>query len=58
MCQIEKGSAKENVRVLFTFSDAGTICTPLITYPFNRISDRVALSVPTGWGIGRSDRAG
>lgn len=53
--EVEKSSAKENITVLFTFSAAGVVCDPLIIYPFKRIPDRVTLSVPSGWGIGRSD---
>lgn len=52
---IEKGSAKENITVLFTFSAAGHVFQPMIIYPYKRIPDRVSLSVPSSWGIGRSD---
>lgn len=52
--EIEKSSAKENLTVLFTFSATGQVCNPFI-YPYKRIPDRVTLTVPSGWGIGRSD---
>jgi hypothetical protein len=53
--EIEKGPAKENITVLFTFSAAGSVCSPLIIYPYKRIPDRVTMSVPPAWGIGRSE---
>lgn len=53
--QIEKAPAKENLTVMFTFSASGQLCHPMIIYPYKRIPDKVTLSVPSGWGIGRSD---
>lgn len=53
--EIEKAGAKENITVMFSFSAAGLSCNPMIIYPYKRIPDRIAESVPSGWGIGRSD---
>lgn len=40
---------------MFTFSASGLVIKPMTIYPYKRIPEKVALSVPTGWGIGRSD---
>lgn len=53
--QIEKAPAKENITVMLTFSTSSHVCYPMIIYPYKRIPDKVTLSVPSGWGIGRSD---
>lgn len=53
--QIEKTPAKENITVMLTFSTSSHVCYPMIIYPYKRIPDKVTLSVPSGWGIGRSD---
>ncbi|KAJ8917041.1 hypothetical protein NQ315_012960 [Exocentrus adspersus] len=51
----EKGSSKENVTVMFSFLASGYICPPLIVYPYKRIPEKIANSVPKEWGIARSD---
>jgi len=51
----DKGSSKENVTVMFSFSANGKKC-PVIVYPYKRIPDKIAQSVPAEWGIARSDR--
>ncbi|KAJ8929262.1 hypothetical protein NQ314_018055 [Rhamnusium bicolor] len=52
---IEKGTSKENVTVMFTFSASGEICAPMIVYPYKRIPEKIIQSVPPQWGIARSD---
>lgn len=52
---VELGNSKENVTVLFTFSADGTTCPPLIVFPYKRLPEKIASSVPPKWGIGRSD---
>lgn len=52
---VEKASSKEYITVMFSFSAAGRTCTPIIIYPYQRIPEKIAESVPAGWGIGRSE---
>lgn len=52
---VEQGNSKENVTVLFTFSADGNTCPPLIVFPYKRLPEKIAKSVPPEWGIGRSD---
>lgn len=52
---VESGASKENLTVMFSFSASGKVCPPMIIYPYKRIPEKVALSVPTGWGIAKSD---
>jgi len=53
---IDKGSSKKNITVMFSFSANGKKCCPMIVYPYKRIPEKIAQSVPTEWGIARSDR--
>ncbi|GBP20461.1 Tigger transposable element-derived protein 6 [Eumeta japonica] len=52
---VEQGNSKENVTVLFTFSADGRTCPPLIVFPYKRLPEKIATSVPPKWGIGRRD---
>ena len=40
---------------MFTFSASGTTCPPMIIYPYKRIPEKIAVTVNSNWGIGRSD---
>ena len=53
---IDESSPKENVNVMFPFSANGKKCYPMIVYPYKRIPEKIAQSVPAEWGIARSDR--
>ena len=48
---IDKGSSKENITVMFSFSANGKKCCPMIVYPCKRIPEKTAQSVPAEWGI-------
>jgi hypothetical protein len=52
---VEKGSSKENVTVMCTFGADGTICQPMIIFPYKRIPETISQSVPEEWGLARSD---
>lgn len=52
---IEKSSPKENITVMFTFSADGTAFNPMVVFPYQRIPERLIQSVPSTWGIGKSD---
>jgi hypothetical protein len=52
---VDKGSSKENVTVMCTFGADGTICQPMIIFPYKRIPERISQSVPEEWGLARSD---
>jgi len=49
------GSSKENITVMFSFSANWKKC-PVIVYPYKRIPEKIAQSVPAERGIARSDR--
>lgn len=53
--QVEKGSAKENITALFTFSASGLVLKLMIIYSYKRIPVYSYNRVPVGWGIGISD---
>ncbi|KAJ8978101.1 hypothetical protein NQ317_018967 [Molorchus minor] len=46
---------KESITVLCNYSANGTAVPPMIVFPYKRIPKELALSVPQGWAIGRSD---
>lgn len=53
---VEKGSSKESITVMFSFSASGFTCPPLIIYPYKRIPEKISRTVKDpDWGIGRSD---
>lgn len=52
---IDKGSPKESITVMFTFSACGAIYCPMIIYPYKRIPEKYSASVNPSWGIGQSD---
>jgi hypothetical protein len=52
---IEKGSSKENITVMFTFSADIKTCCPAIAYSYKRIPEKISESVPAEWGIAQSD---
>nr|CAH7753587.1 unnamed protein product [Callosobruchus chinensis] len=52
---VERSSAKENITVLFTFSADGTICVPMVVYPYQRIPEKIAKNINPKWGVARSD---
>ena len=56
MYSIDEGSSKENITVMFSFSANGKKCFPMVVYPYKRIPEKTAQSVPAEWGIARSDR--
>lgn len=52
---IEKSSSKTNITTMFSFSAAGKVVPPTIIYPYKTIPKGVADSVPSKWGIAKSD---
>ncbi|XP_072376192.1 uncharacterized protein, partial [Diabrotica undecimpunctata] len=53
---VEKGSSKESITVMFSFSASGIICPPMIIYPYKRIPEKISQTVrDPDWDIGRSD---
>lgn len=53
--EVDRGEAKQNLTVMFTFSASGITTPPLIIFPNKRLPRNVLNSVPDGWGIGLSD---
>ena len=54
--EIDKGNAKLNLMVLFTFNASGVTCPPTLVYPYTRLPALVGRSVPNDWGIGVTPR--
>ncbi|CAH1978113.1 unnamed protein product [Acanthoscelides obtectus] len=53
---VEKGSSKESITVMFSFSASGLTCPPMIIYGYKRIPEKISQTVKDpDWGIGRSD---
>ncbi|KAJ8940581.1 hypothetical protein NQ314_010659 [Rhamnusium bicolor] len=46
---------KENLTVLVTANTAGSFASPMIVFSYERVPSYVSASVPSNWGIGRSD---
>lgn len=53
--EIKKGSEKENITVLVTFSADGKMCPPCIVYPYVKPPRALAESMPPDWILGKSD---
>ncbi|KAI4455739.1 hypothetical protein MML48_9g00000314 [Holotrichia oblita] len=53
--EVDRGEAKQNLTVMFTFSSVGETTPPLIIFLNKRLPKNVLNSVPDGWGIGMSD---
>lgn len=49
--QINQGTAKANITVMFTFSASGETTHPMVIYPYKRIPSHIAVTVPGEWGI-------
>lgn len=54
--EIDKGNAKLNLTVLFTFGASGIVTPPMVVYPYQRLPAAVGQSVPNTWGIGMTPR--
>lgn len=48
-------SEKEQITVMATFSADGKYVPPMLIFPYKRIPQAIAESVPENWGLGRSD---
>lgn len=53
--EVDRGQAKQNLTVMFSFSATGDVIPPMIIFPNKRLSKPVAQSVPDDWGIVMSD---
>jgi hypothetical protein len=52
--EIDRGVAKASVTVKLTFSASGTMCPPMLIYPYKRIQLEITKRVPDDWGVGHS----
>ena len=52
---MDRGTAKNAVTVMFTFSTAGDCVPPMLIYPYVWLPKEIIRSVSENWGIGRSD---
>ena len=48
MYETDRGQAKENVTVMFTFSASGNITPPLVVFPYKRMPADILKSIPDG----------
>lgn len=55
MYQVINSDEKECITVLVTGSAGGTLAPPMVVFRYERIPREIALSVPSDWGIGRSE---
>lgn len=55
MLEIKRGSEKDNLTVLVTFSADGRLCPPCIVYPYVKPPRSIAESMPPDWFLGKSD---
>lgn len=53
--EVDRGDAKQNLTVLFTFSASGETTPPFIVYPNKRLPKSVN-NMPENWGIGLSEK--
>lgn len=53
--EVDRGLAKANLTVMFTFSAAGVVSPPMVIYPYKRVPEEIRKSLPKGWGMGVSD---
>lgn len=49
--KVDPGDAKQNLTVMFTFSDSGDITLPVIIYPNKRLSATIQKSIPDSWAL-------
>uniref|UniRef100_A0A182PV98 DDE-1 domain-containing protein n=1 Tax=Anopheles epiroticus TaxID=199890 RepID=A0A182PV98_9DIPT len=54
--EIEQGSGKQNITVMFTFSADGCVVNPHVILPGQRIRKEIAQGFPPNWGLGQSQR--
>lgn len=52
---VERSSSKVNITTMFSFHASGEIVPPTILYPYKSNPQEVAKSVPSTWGIAKSD---
>ncbi|KAJ8930676.1 hypothetical protein NQ314_016500 [Rhamnusium bicolor] len=53
--EIASGPEKESITVLCNYSASGIAAPPMVVFPYKRVPKELALTVPEGWAIGRSD---
>lgn len=53
--EVDRGIAKANLTVMFSFGASGKMVPPMIVFPYKRVPDEIRKSIPKGWGIGTSD---
>lgn len=53
--EVDKGQAKQNLTVMFSFSAAGDVTPPLIIFPNKRLNKPISNSIPDDWGIAMSE---
>jgi hypothetical protein len=48
--EIDRGLAKASVTDMLVFSASGTMCPPMLIYPYERIPLEITERVPDDWG--------
>lgn len=52
--EVDRGVAKQNLTVMFSFSADGKVTPPLIIYPYKRLPAEIYQGIPSHWGIGKN----
>lgn len=53
--EVDRGLAKSNLTVMFSFSASGIMTPPMIIYPYKRVREEIRSTVPDTWGYGISE---
>lgn len=53
--EVDRGQAKQNLTVMFSFAAPGDVTPPMIIFPNKRLSKEIAESIPDEWTIGMSE---
>lgn len=53
--EIDRGQAKQNLTVMFSFAASGSLIPPMIIFPNQRLRKNISDSVPDQWGVAMSD---
>nr|CAH7742610.1 unnamed protein product [Callosobruchus chinensis] len=54
--EVDHGTAKASLTVMFSFSASGSAAPPMIIYPYKKnVPKDIADTIPDQWGIGHSD---
>lgn len=53
--KVDQGPSKKNITTMFTCAADGTMYPPCVVLPYKKIPMQVIQSVPSDWGLGKTD---